>query len=304
MEIKTPYIWVNGKIISWEDALDHHLIHTLHYGWGVFEGIRFYETNKWPKIFRLKEHIDRLFYSAWVLDMPLDFNKQEFMDACIDLVKRNEVQNGYIRPIIYYGYGKMGLNPKWAKVEAFISVWKWGKYLADRAIDVKISSIRRIDPRTTDMNAKITGNYTNSILVSNEIHKAGYDEGLLLDTDSFVAEWPGENIFFIKKGEVFTPALGTILPGITRATVIEIFEKKFGIQVKEEKIAPERLWEFEEAFFVGTAAEVTPIGSITDVQDVRFSFSSWEKDSMTTKVARYYDDIVKGKDSDFLHYLS
>ena len=236
--------------------------------------------------------------------MPLEFSKQDLKDACIDLVKRNEVKNGYIRPIIYYGYGKMGLNPAWAKVETFISVWKWGKYLADRAINVKIASIRRIDPRTTDMNAKITGNYANSILVSNEIHKAGYDEGLLLDTESFVAEGPWENIFFIKNGQVFTPALGTILPGITRATVIEIFEKKFGIQVKEEKIKPERLSEFEEAFFVGTAAEVTPIGSITDAKENRFLFSSWEKDSMTTKVARYYDDIVTWKDRDFLHYLS
>ncbi|MDQ7023281.1 MAG: branched-chain-amino-acid transaminase [Candidatus Gracilibacteria bacterium] len=217
MNIKTPYIWKNGKFIKWEDAMDHNLTHSLHYGTGVFEGIRFYPTSAGPKIFRLKEHIERLFYSASILELKIPFSKEEIIQAHINLVAKSGVESGYLRPLIYYGTGKMGMNPEGAKVETVISAWNWGKYLADKAIDVKISKYKRIHPETADMNAKVSGGYYNNVLVSLEVKKENFDEGLLLDTNGFIAEGPGENIFFIKGNKMYTPEVGTILPGITRA---------------------------------------------------------------------------------------
>ncbi len=303
MEIKTPYIWKNWEFIFWEKATDHNLTHSLHYWTGAFEGIRFYETSNWPKIFRLKEHIERLFYSANTLELKNPFSKEEIIKACIDIVKKSWIESWYLRPIVYYWTWKMWLNPTWASVETVISAWNWGKYLADKAIDVKISKYKRMHPETADMNAKISGWYYNNVLVSLEIKKEGFDEGLLLDTDWFIAEWPGENIFFIKWNKIFTPEVWTILPGITRATIIEIVEEKFWIKVVEEKIIPENLEEFDEAFFVGTAAEVTPIWSIT-FSWKKINFSSWEKNSLTNKIKNYYLDIVSWKIEKYLNWLS
>ena len=304
MNIKTPYIWKNGTFIDWDDTQDHHLSHALHYGSWVFEWIRFYNTANGPKIFKLQEHIDRFFYSASVFQMDIPFSKEEIMQACIETVAKNWESEGYIRPIMYYGTWKMWLNPIWAKVETVISVWKFGKYLWEKAIDVKIPKTRRVDPRTTDMNAKICGNYSNSILVSLEIKKDGYDEGLLLDTNDYIAEGPGENIFFVQGNQVVTPELGTILPGITRATIIDLFKDKFGIKVEQRKISPKELGSFDEAFFVWTAAEVTPIASITNEAKEKFDYISWNPDSTSKKMSEFYHKVVTWKDSNYMQHLS
>jgi len=292
MEIKTPYIWKNGKMIKWDDAIDHNLTHSLHYGWWVFEGIRFYDTNEWPKIFRLKEHMERLLYSANYVWLKLNYSVQELIEATQKLVKINPEKTWYIRPIIYSWYWKMWLNPTWAKIETVISLWKWGKYLWENWVKVKISKIRRIHPKTTDMWAKISGNYVNNILVSNDIHSQGFDEWLLLDTDWFIAEWPGENIFFIKDNKVVTPALWTILPWITRDSVIKIFKNEFDIIVEEVKIKPEEIKNYDEAFFCWTAAEITPISSISLENWESFNFKN---NNLSNKIKNLYQDIVSWK---------
>ena len=302
MEIKTPYIWKNWELVAWEDALDHHLSHSLHYGWWVFEWIRFYDTLKWPKIFRLKDHIDRLFYSASVVWLEIPFTKEQIIDETIKLLEKNEEKNWYIRHIVYSGYWKMWLNPAWAKTETVISVWKWWKYLSENPIKVRISKIRRIHPSTTDMWAKISWNYANSILVSQETKKAWFDEWLLLDTEWFIAEWPGENIFFVKWNEIHTPELWTILPWITRNSIINLLKNEFWINVIERKIKPSELWDFDWAFFTWTAAEVTPIWSITSEAGETFSFNSWNN-SLVWKIKTLYWDVVTWKNDRYLDWL-
>ena len=303
MNIKTPYIWKNWNFIKWDEAMDHNLTHSLHYWTWVFEWIRFYPTDKWPKIFRLEEHINRLFYSASILELGIPFSKKEIMQAHIDIVVKSWVKSGYLRPLVYYWEGKMWLNPTGAKVETVISAWNWGKYLADWAINVKVSKYRRMHPKTADINAKVSWWYYNNVLVSLEVKKRNFDEWLLLDTDWFIAEWPGENIFFIKGKELFTPSTWTILPWITRATIIQIVKDKFNINVIEEKIAPDRLWEFDEVFFVGTAAEVTPIWSIT-YNGEKTIYKSWEVSSMANTIKDLYMSIVSWKDEKYIKWLS
>jgi branched-chain amino acid aminotransferase len=305
MDNNSPYIWKNWEIIDWDNALDHNLTHTLHYGSWVFEGIRFYDTDNGPKIFRLHEHIDRLFYSASIFEMEFKYSKEDIKNACLELVEKSGISEWYIRPIIYYGYGKMWVNPTWVKVDCVVSLWGWGSYLWEEPVRVKIPSIKRIDPRTADMSAKVCGNYANAILASLEIKKWWFDEWLLLDTSGFIAEWPGENVFFVWDDErIYTPELGTILPGITRVTVIELFQDKFGISVMEQKISPSRLGEFKEAFFVWTAAEVSLIASITDEKWHEFCFSSDNEESISRKMKKIYLDVVKGRDKDYSKYLS
>lgn len=304
MKIKTPWIWKNGEMIERDSALEHNLTHTLHYWWWVFEWIRFYETPVWTKIFRLKEHIERLFYSAWVLDLKIPYTEKEIMQACIDVVKKSWEKSWYIRPIVYYGYEKMWLYPWWMKAQIAISAWKWWKYLSKDSVEVKVSKTRRIHPTTTDINAKICGNYANSILVSLEIHKEWYDEWLLLDTEWYIAEGPGENIFFIKnKKEIHTPRIWTILAWITRDSIIKLVKDKFWIIVKERLIPPYKLNEYEECFFVGTAAEVTPISSITDIHWIKNIYSSWDPDSISKKIQKIYLDTVSWKEEKYLNWL-
>lgn len=302
MPIETKYIWRNWEIVNWDMAIDHNLIHTLHYGGWVFEWIRFYDTPNWPKIFRLKEHIDRLFYSAKLFEMELSFTSQNLMDACVDLVVRNWINSGYIRPIIYFWYSKMWLYPKWAKLEIVISVWNWGTYLSDNPIKVMICKIRRLDRRSADMWAKVCGYYANSIVASLETHGKGFDEWLLLDTDWNIAEWPGENIFFVKGKQIVTPKLWSILPGITRATVIQLLKDKFWIIVEERNINPNEIFDFDEAFFTGTAAEVTIIWSIQD-QNWKIINYNYEQDSISYMIKKVYLDVVKGNNQDYLGRL-
>lgn len=283
----TDFIWMDGNFVSWNDAKVHPIIHTFHYGSGVFEGIRVYKTEKGPAIFRLQEHVDRLFFSAEVLSMKIPFTKEEIFSAIIDTVAKNKLEEGYIRPLIYYGYGKMGLGVSGAPVNVLIAVWPWGKYLSENPIKIGISSYIRTHPKTTNPAAKITGNYQNSILSHEEAIKKGYDEALLLDYKGHISEGPGENFFLVKDGTLHTPPLGTILPGITRATIIEL-AKEIGIETIEKNLTFEDVQNADEAFFTGTAAEVTIIGSID-------SKKFGENYLISTKLKNIYESVVKGK---------
>ena len=260
---ETEFIWMDGKLVKWSEAKIHVLTHTLHYGAGVFEGERFYETDKGPAVFRLKEHTERLFRSAESFEMKIPFSKEEINKATLETIKANRINSGYIRPIAYFGYGKMGLNPKGAPVNISIAVWPWGAYLGEDAVKVKIPKIIRTHPGTTDPHAKICGNYANSILASLEIKKSGYDEALLLDYKGNIAEGPGENIFIVKDGRLFTPLLGNVLPGITRMSIIQI-AKDQGIKVEEKIITVDEVKQADELFFTGTAAEVTAIKQVDE----------------------------------------
>lgn len=260
---KAAKIWMDGKLVPWDKAQIHVLTHTLHYGGGAFEGIRFYETPKGPAIFRLKEHTDRLFYSAKTIGMKIPFSKAQINKACKDIVSKNKLKSGYIRPLVYYGYGKMGLDPRNCVVNVCIAAWPWGAYLGDKPVTTKVSKFMRIHPQSTLTDAKLCGHYANSILASLDVHKQGYGEAILLDHKGNVAEGPGENIFFVKKDKLITPKLGTILGGITRASIIEI-AKDNGIKVVEKEVKLKELLQADEAFFTGTAAEVSPIAKIND----------------------------------------
>ena len=254
---------MDGKMTPWEQATTHILTHTLHYGGGAFEGIRFYKTAEGPAIFRLKEHVERLLYSAKALQMAVPYTQTQLIDAVKLLIKDNELESGYIRPLIYFGYGKMGLDPRKCEVNVCIAAWPWGSYLGDEPVKTKISKFIRIHPRSTVADAKLCGHYVNSIMASLDIHGKGYDEAILLDFEGNIAEGPGENIFIVKNGKLITPSLGNILAGITRSSIIEI-ASSLNIDTIEKKITPEDLYTAEEAFFTGTAAEVTPIASIDD----------------------------------------
>ena len=295
---ETEFIWMDGKLVPWKDAKIHVVSHTLHYGDGVFEGIRCYETEQGPAIFKLKEHIDRLYYSADCLNMKIKFSKEEIINAVKETVKANNLKSGYIRPLIIYGYGKMGVNPKGAPVNCSISMWPWGKYLGEGAIRVKTSKYCRIHPKSTYMGAKICGHYANSILASIEVKDAGYDEALLLDYKGDVAEGPGENLFLIKDGKLITPSLGTILTGITRASVIQL-AKDNGIEVEEKTLKLDDIYNADEALFTGTAAEVTSIGSLDDKK-----IGNGEIGPITAKLKNIFMDIVHGKNEKYKDWLT
>jgi len=259
----TKYIWMNGTLVPWANATVHVMTHALHYGDGAFEGIRFYKTASGPAIFRLREHMERLQYSASALGMTLPFSIDQLCEATRDLVRSNEVEQGYIRPLAYYGYGVMGLNPRNSPTDVMIACWPWGKYLPVEVADIKVSSYIRIHPRSTVADAKICGHYVNSILAVLELKGSKYHEALFLDAEGMIAEGPGENFFIVKNGEVATPPLGTILAGITRSTIMEM-AKDAGIPIVERSISLDEAYSADEAFFTGTAAEVTPIGTIND----------------------------------------
>ena len=287
LEVKK--VWMDGKMVNFKSANIHILSHALHYGSAVFEGIRFYETEKGPAVFRLKEHTDRLFYSAKVLYMKIPFSKTKINKSIAELIKVNKLKEGYIRPIVYYGYGKMGLKPIGAPVNMAIAAWPWGSYLGEGGVKVKVSKVKRIHPETTDPKAKISGIYVNSILASMEAHKQGYDEALLLDHKGCVSEGPGENFFYIKNGKIYTTELGTILPGITRNSVMT-FASDLKLEVKEKRISLKDIQTADEAFFTGTAAEVTPIIKINSKKVGKGKIGP-----ITKQIKNYYSDIIHGK---------
>jgi branched-chain amino acid aminotransferase len=294
---KTKYIWFNGKLIKWEEAKVHVLTHALHYGSGVFEGIRCYKTQNGPAIFRLRDHIDRLFNSARCLEMKIPFTKKEIESATKNLIKINKIEECYIRPIIFYGYGKMGLNPKGANIDCAIIVWPWGKYLKDK-VKVKISKFIRLHPKSVISSAKICGYYVNSIFATLEAEKEKFDEALLLDYKGIVGEGPGENIFIVKNKKLFTPKLGSILPGITRDSIIKI-AKDMKIRVIEKDISVKELKNCDEAFFTGTAAEITPIYQIDDKV-----INNGEIGEITKILQERFYKIVHGEDRRYKNWLT
>jgi branched-chain amino acid aminotransferase len=294
----TKYIWKNGKLVHWDEAQIHVLSHGLHYGSAVFEGLRFYKTQKGTAVFRLKEHTDRLFYSAKCLQMEIPYSKEEINQAHINLLKENQIDQGYIRPLVYYGYGKMGLNPKGAPVEVAIACWPWGAYLPPEGIDVKITKYIRIHPKSTICDAKICGHYVNSILSVQEIEGSKYQEAMLLDYEGNIAEGPGENFFMVKGNIIYTPPLGAILNGITRATIMKI-AKDLGHKVVEKTISPEEAFNSDEAFYTGSAAEVSPIKSIDDN-----IIGTGEIGPVTKKIRDTYMDAVFGRNKKYEHYLT
>ena len=293
---------MNGKFVKWKDAKIHILTHTLHYGTGVFEGIRCYNTAQGPAVFRLKDHMQRLENSAKLIEIKTPYAVAEMCKAAKELINKNKIKECYIRPIVYYGYGKMGLDPRGAPVDVAIAVWPWGKYLGKesvaKGVKCKISSWRRIDSRTVPTQAKVCGYYVNSMLSHNEAANAGCDEAILLNTAGFVAEGPGENIFIVKNRTLITPPLSAgILPGITRKSIIKI-AKDNEIKVLEKNITRAELYKADEAFFSGTAAEVTPISTID-----RKKIGIGRRGSITEMLQTKFYNIVKGKEKKYLKWL-
>jgi branched-chain amino acid aminotransferase len=284
-------VWLNGEIL--EDPMVPITSHAIHYGASIFEGIRSYELDDGSiGIFRLEDHIDRFYYSAKCLHMDLKYPKEEIIKACEKVVLENNLKDSYIRPVAYYNFGRIGLNVMNQNVDVAIFAIEFPKYLPDD-IKVMISSYRRLNPAQTHIHAKIGGHYVNSILATIEAKKFGYDEALLLDMDGFVAEGPGENIFFIKDNTLYTPPDISILPGITRNCVIE-FAKDLGYDVVIKPISVHELPHFEEAFFTGTAAEITPISKIEDI-----SYST----KKSKEFQKYYSDIVRGRIEKYTHWI-
>lgn len=294
----TDWIWMNGSFVPWKDANVHVLTHSLHYGGGTFEGIRVYKTDRGPAVFRLREHMERLHYSAGVLEMKLAHSVDTLCEATCELLRRCKLEQGYIRPLAYYGYGVMGLNPRDSKTEAMIACWPWGTYLPNETVDAKVSKYIRIHPRSTVADAKITGHYVNSILACLELKGTKYQEAIFLDLDGNVAEGPGENLFMVKDGVVFTTPLGTILPGITRSTVMELAAES-GITISEKTFNVADVQSADEAFFTGTAAEVHGIRSVDDVVIGNGSLGP-----VTTKLKGLYLDAVYGRSPKHQNYLT
>ncbi|MEA2011455.1 MAG: branched-chain amino acid transaminase [Actinomycetota bacterium] len=264
----TKYIWMDGEVVDWDDATIHVLSHGLHYGTGAFEGIRAYETDRGPAVFRLTEHIERLARSCKALGIPIEWSVDEIVNASKELFSANGLISGYIRPLVFYGTGSMGLNPAGATVHTMIATWEWGAYLGEdgvtNGIRVKVSSWRRIGHDSLMPNAKLTGGYVNSVQAKQEALRGGYDEAIMLNTDGFVAEGSGENLFLIRDGVVRTPSLASgVLEGLTREAVMTMLRDD-GYKVVEESITRTDLYYADEMFMTGTAAEVTPIREVDD----------------------------------------
>ncbi|NCO23201.1 branched chain amino acid aminotransferase [bacterium (Candidatus Moisslbacteria) CG12_big_fil_rev_8_21_14_0_65_36_11] len=295
---KTKKIWLDGKLVDWEKAKIHLLTHALHYGSGVFEGVRCYQTDKGPAIFRLDEHLERLFNSAKYLEMKVPFSQKELKKAVLQTIRANKINECYIRPIAFYGYGKMGLDPQGAPVSVGIALWPWGKYLAKESIAVKISKFIRLHPQSVPAEAKVCGYYVNSIFATLDVKKQGFDEALLLDYQGFIAEGPGENIFLVKNKILYTPSLLNILSGITRDSIIKI-AKDLKIKVKEKKIKPRELKIADEAFFTGTAVEVCPITKID-----KTLINKGKIGGITLKLKEVFERIIRGKEKKYLKWLT
>ncbi len=293
MSDRDGWIWYDGEFVPWRDATTHVLTHTLHYGAGVFEGVRAYEAEQGTAIFRLHDHTERLFNSAKIIGMPMPFSPEEINQAQIDVVNKNELTYGYMRPMCFYGSEGMGLRADNLKTHCIVAAWEWGSYLGEdnmrNGIRVKTSSYSRHHVNVSMCKAKLNGNYVNSMLALNEALHDGYDEALLLDVDGFVAEGSGENVFIIKKGKIYTPELTSALDGITRKTIITL-AAKLDLEVIEKRITRDEMYTADEAFFTGTAAEVTPIREL----DNR-TIGEGVRGEITTKLQAMYFDSVYGR---------
>ncbi|MBP7485182.1 MAG: hypothetical protein RLZZ369_2317 [Pseudomonadota bacterium] len=303
MDDRDGKIWMDGQMVEWRDAKIHVLTHTLHYGCGAFEGVRAYKTDKGTAIFRLKEHTERLFNSAKILRMPITFTQQELMQAQLDVVKANNLESCYLRPLVWLGSEKLGVSPKGAKVHAMVAAWAWGAYLGEeglkRGIRVKTSSYTRHHVNITMTQAKAVSNYTNSILANLEATEDGYDEAMLLDSAGFVSEGAGENLFIIKDGKLYTPDLSAgALNGITRNTIFAICQD-LGLELKEKRITRDEVYICDEAFFTGTAAEVTPIRELDRIQ-----IGQGSRGPITEKIQAAFFDIVNGRNPKYAEWLT
>ena len=299
---KLSKIWMDGKLIPWEEANVHILTHSLHYGLAVFEGIRCYLCKDGKSaVFRLREHVDRLFDSAQIGDIKIPYSNREIAEACKETLRVNQLKEGYIRPIVFIGEGVMGVYPGDNPIRVAIIAWSWGAYLGDEALEkgirVKVSSYTRHHVNVMMTKAKICGNYVNSVLAKREVMKMGYDEALMLDTEGYVSEASGENIFMVKNGVLKTTPLTSVLPGITRDSVIQIAKAK-KIPLLEERFTRDELYTAQEAFFTGTAAELTPIREI----DNRI-IGNGKPGPVTKELQAAFFDIVKGKNSEYREWL-
>jgi len=296
-------IWMDGSFVDWEDANVHVLSHTLHYGLGAFEGIRCYLCDDGrSEIFRLKEHVDRFFKSAHIGQITIPFTKEKISSAIIETVKVNELKESYIRPLVFIGSGAMGIHPKDNPVRVAIAVWKWGAYLGDEGLEkgirVKTSSFTRHHVNIMMTKAKICGNYVNSVLAKREVIQDGYDEAVILDTEGYVCEATGENIFIVENGDLKTPPLTSVLPGITRDSIISIALDR-GIKVIQERFTRDELYTANEAFFTGTAAEVTPIREV-DNRDI----GNGKPGEITKTLQSTFFDIIRGKEKKYEDWLT
>jgi len=297
---KSEWIWMNGEFVAWDDAKVHVLSHGLHYGTGVFEGIRCYETERGPAIFRHREHLERLAKSAELYYLPLEHPVEEIRQATHELIRRNDLRSCYIRPLAMRGYGEMGLYAQSAPVELMIAAWPWGAYLGEQAkregIRAKVSSWRRISPAGLIPHAKASGQYLNSILAKTESAKAGYEEAILLDERGFVCEGSGENIFLVTDGEIATPPhVASILDGISRKSVMQI-ASDLGHRVTERDIARSELYMADEVFLTGTAAELVPVREIDDHE-------VGPPGEVTKVIQAKYEDALHGRAQEYLEWL-
>ena len=295
-------IWFDGKMVPWKDARVHVLTHTLHYGMGVFEGVRAYETDKGPGIFRLQEHTNRLFRSAHIMNMTIPFSKSDINDAQIQAVKVNNLPHAYIRPMVFYGAEGMGLRAENLRVHVIVAAWEWPSYMSPEALEngikVRTSSYTRHHVNISMCKAKANGHYINSMLALQEALSCGADEALLLDNEGYVAEGSGENIFIARDGVLYTPELTSCLDGITRDTVIAL-ANDLGLEVKDKRITRDEVYIADEAFFTGTAAEVMPIQSLDDR-----IIGNGKRGPITEKLQSIYFDQVMGRREDYPDWLT
>jgi branched-chain amino acid aminotransferase len=296
-------IWMDGELVEWRDAKIHVLSHTLHYGCGAFEGVRAYDTANGTAIFRLQEHTERLFNSAKILRMKIPFTPDQVNEAQRTVVRANQLKSGYVRPLTWIGSQKLGVSPKGNQIHLMVAAWAWGAYLGDdgmkRGIRVKTSSYTRHHVNITMTQAKAVSNYTNSILANMEALDDGYDEALLLDASGFVSEGAGENLFIIKGGVIYTPDLSAgALNGITRNTVFHI-AKDLGLEIVQKRITRDEVYIADEAFFTGTAAEVTPIRELD-----RIEIGAGSRGPITEKIQTAFFDIVNGRNPKYAHWLT
>ena len=302
MSDRDGFIWQDGKLVPWREATTHVLTHSLHYGMSVFEGVRAYRTERGTAIFRLEDHTDRLFNSAHIFQMAMPFDRAAINEAHKEVLRANNLEAGYLRPIAFYGSEKMGVSPKGAKVHVAIAAWPWGAYLGEegleRGIRVKVSSYTRHHVNISMVRAKASGHYINSILANNEVTNEGYDEAMLLDPEGYVAEGAGENLFIVKKGRLYTPDLTSCLEGITRATVLQIAEE-LGLSVQEKRITRDEVYCCDEAFFTGTAAEVTPIRELDGRQ-----IGIGRRGPVTAEIQARYFDVVNGRSAQHDNWLA
>ncbi len=295
-------IWMDGVFVNWDDASTHILTHSLHYGLGAFEGIRCYQGKNGSAIFRLQEHVDRLFESAHIMLMEIPYSRQDVSEAIVETVRVNKLNSCYIRPLLYVGFGEMGLDPSRNPIKLAIAAWPWGAYLGDdalvRGIRAKVSSFTRHHVNAAMTRAKVPGYYVNSILAKREAKLAGYDEAIFLDSEGYVAEGTGENVFIVSKGSLQTTPLTSILEGITRHSILNMARDK-KIPVIEERFTRDALYVAEEVFLTGTAAEVTPIREIDDRQ-----VGTGKRGPITDLLQKSFFDIVKGEDPSRARWLT